>query len=300
MASNLISTLLNPLNWIKAYRFSKSQKTFDKSSFDLELYLYSKILKNNMLHYGYFNDPERKPEEISIVEMENAQLRYAEVIMEYLTWHDKAVLDVGCGMGGLSKMLHEKKFNVTSITPNKNQIDFIHTNLKYLKTYHGKFETYETDAECGTIINSESLQYIDLDIAFTKVESMLVEKGRWIITDYFRLTDQGINTSSHLWQDFLKKVEQGPWHMVEKRDITPNILPTLNYIYMYATRFLFPIKHFAYEKLRYKKPMLYAMTSGMRQKIDAKIDKEIAAIDPNKFISEKKYMLIVLEKNSKN
>ena len=47
-----ISIFLNPVNWFKAYQFHKENANYDKSSYDLELYLYSKILKNDMLHWG--------------------------------------------------------------------------------------------------------------------------------------------------------------------------------------------------------------------------------------------------------
>ena len=49
-------SFLNPFEWIRATKFVKQNSKFDKSTYDLELYLYSKILHNNMLHYGYFED----------------------------------------------------------------------------------------------------------------------------------------------------------------------------------------------------------------------------------------------------
>ena len=74
--------LLNPAKWYKAYRFKKSQPAYSKANRDLELQLYGKMLKYDMLHYGYFDDPDVDPETISIKDVENAQKRYAEVIGE--------------------------------------------------------------------------------------------------------------------------------------------------------------------------------------------------------------------------
>ncbi len=69
-------------------------------------------------------------------------------------------------------------------------------------------------------------------------------------------------------------------------------------INMYATRFLFPLKHFAFEKLRFKRPKLFFMTQRLRDSVDQKIEKEMASIDFLKFQKEKKYMLFVLEKTN--
>ena len=59
---------------------------------------------------------------------------------------------------------------------------------------------------------------------------------------------------------------------------------------------MLPLKHFGYEKLRYKKPWLYYLAHELRDHIDNKIIREAAAIDPSKFMEEKKYMFFVLEK----
>lgn len=295
--SNL-SPFFNPVQWVKAYRFHKQNSKFDKSSYDLELYLYSKILTNNMLHYGYFDDVDVKPETISFKQIEDAQVRYAENIINQIKDQNNPVLDVGCGMGGLGEMMHKTGLkNIEVLTPNKNQIEFIKKTYPYLTTHNCKFEDYPAnDNKFGTVINSESLQYIKLDDAFDKVNKVLLPDGRWIIVDYFRLNTDGICKSAHMLDTFKAKVKEHGWQIVYEQDITLNVLPTLKYAYMYVERFLMPIKHFALEKLRYKKGWLYYLTGNFRDKIDSKIVKESASIDPQKFINEKKYILFVLER----
>ena len=58
-----------------------------------------------MLHYGYFPDPTIKPEEISIKNIEDAQVLYSQKIINQIKHTKDAILDVGCGMGGLAKIL---------------------------------------------------------------------------------------------------------------------------------------------------------------------------------------------------
>jgi hypothetical protein len=68
---------INPVSLIKAYRFHKKTGRYNKTRNDLELKLYSRILNNDMLHYGYFDDVDIAPEFIGIGHVEQAQNRYA-------------------------------------------------------------------------------------------------------------------------------------------------------------------------------------------------------------------------------
>ena len=295
--SNL-TPFFNPIAWIRAYQFRKRNGKFDKSSYDLELYLYSKILKNNMLHYGYFDDVAVTPETISLQQVEEAQQKYASNIIEQIADKNSHILDVGCGMGGLGAMMYESGCkNIELLTPNKNQIDFINKTYPQFTTHRCKFEQYPaTEKKFGTVINSESLQYIKLEDAFSQLDKILLPDGRWIIVDYFRLHDSGISKSAHLLNDFKASITANNWQIVYEKDITLHVLPTLKFAYMYIERFLLPLKHFGYEKLRFKKPALYYLSQKVRDSVDKKIAKEGASIDPEKFIKEKKYLLFVLEK----
>jgi len=293
---SLLYKLLNPIQWFKAYRFHQQNAKFDKSTYDLELYLYSKILKNDMLHYGYFEDTAVKPESISLQLLEDAQIRYAQNIIDQIKDNKNLILDVGCGMGGLASMMMDKRLSVEVLTPNKNQIDHISQKYPQLKRYHCKFEALETTSNYGTIINSESLQYIALDDAFALTEKMLLPGGRWIIVDYFRTKDSGINKSGHLLDTFYHKCQTNHWSIAYELDITRNVVPTIAFVNMYAERFLEPLKHFAFEKLRYKKAWIFYLVKDAMQSIDAKIKKERASIDPVMFVNEKKYILFVLER----
>lgn len=96
--------------------------------------------------------------------------------------------------------------------------------------------------------------------------------------------------------DFIETVEKSNWKIVYQKDITPNILPMLRFLRLYVDRFIFPIKNFAFDKLRYKQGFLYHLTQELRDGMDYKITKEVASIDPEKFENEKKYMIFVLER----
>ena len=59
--NSLIKKIINPIQLIKAYRFHKNQKKHVKSSQDLELKLYSKIIKTDMLHESFWSSVKRNP-----------------------------------------------------------------------------------------------------------------------------------------------------------------------------------------------------------------------------------------------
>jgi MPBQ/MSBQ methyltransferase len=293
----IVKKLLNPVNWVKAYSFNKKNKKYDRSTYDLELHLYSQMLRNDMLHLGYFEDVNTTPESISIDQIEASQITYANKIIEQIVLCNKPILDVGCGMGGLATKLLEKDLTLEVLTPNKKQIEYINKEHPKLIAHNVKFEDLKSSNTFGTIINSESLQYIRLDDAFDKIDTLLDSDGRWIVVDFFRLSDNSKDKSGHLLQDFTKLVSDRGYKIVHEQDITPNVIPMLKYIDMYVTRILLPLQHYGYEKLRFKKGWLYFLTKELRENIDKKIEKERASIQPEMFFKEKKYLLYVLKKN---
>ena len=292
----LIKKLINPIELIKAYQFHKKQKKHIKSSQDLELMLYSKIIKTDMLHYGYFDDINIKPDSISIRDLEIAQMNYVDIIIEQILNKNDNILDVGCGMGGLSKILFDNNLKIQALTPDNNQKEYIKSKYPNLILHHMKFENFKSKEKFGTIINSESLQYIDLDTAFELMSNLLIDNGRWIITDYFRNNNEGINSSGHLHEDFLENINNKGWKIVYKKDMTLNALPTLKFAITFIDRFLSPLALFINEKIKYKQGWLHYLTKELRIKFSDKSKKELAALDPDKFIKEKKYMIYVLER----
>ncbi len=290
----LITPFLNPIQWFKAGSFARKNRKADKVNYDLELYLYSKVLTNNMLHYGYFEDVDVDPKSISFQDFEDAQKQYWENIIALVEDKDKAILDVGCGLGGLSQMLNSRGYPVESLTPNLNQIEYIKQHYPELTTHHSNYEHYEAGKRYGTIINSESLQYVfPLEAAFNKTEELIAPGGNWIICDYFSLGD---TKKPHNLKNFHETAEQYGWDLEYEQDITPNILPTLSFVTMYANRFIFPLKHYGYEKLKHKRPRLYYLTQRIRDYIDGKLEKEVGKVRPETFQEKKKYVLLKLKK----
>ena len=139
---NTLRTFLNPLKWIAAIKHHKKQKVYRRSEHDLELKLYNKILVNDMLHWGYFDNPQIAPEEISLNVFSRAQHRYAENIADLIDSKDQPVLDVGCGMGGMADMLLEKGFVIELLTPNNSQKQYLKGKYSDIPFHHCKYEEF--------------------------------------------------------------------------------------------------------------------------------------------------------------
>ncbi len=295
--NSVIKNFLNPVKIIKALCFQNKQKKYRRSVSDLELMLYSNISKNDMLHYGYFENTEIAPEDISISDIEKAQIRYTENIVNKIVNKNELILDVGCGMGGLAAILIQQGYNVEVLTPNIKQIEYIKNKYKNLTYHNVKYEDLNVDKKYGTVITSESLRYIDLDKAFSKTEDILSSKGRWIISDFFDIGNNILKKSHHTWAEFSNNIKEHRLEIIDQQDITKNILPFFKFFNLCVTRFAFPIIDYLENKLLIKKAWLYYLTSDFRASLRKKVLKETASIDPERFINENKYMLVVLKKN---
>lgn len=250
-----------------------------------------------MLHYGYFEDTETMPEDIAINDFENAQAKYCEILLNKITNKDEPILDVGCGMGGLAAFLTQHGCTVDVLTPNEKQIEYIrnkHGNLLY---YDTKYEDLVCDRKYGTVINAESLCYINLEKAFLKTEALLNPEGQWIISDFFSGNNDRTGKKQGIsWDGFLLKVKEHNLELVSQQDITGNILPLLKLLDLYVKRLANPLVDYLENKLLGKRPWLYYITAEYRVSAKKKMEKETAKIDPEKFIKDQRYMLVVLKK----
>ena len=89
---------------------------------------------------------------------------------------------------------------------------------------------------------------------------------------------------------FKEKAKKYNWEIIYENDITKNALPTLNFAINFIERFVKPFATFTKNKLKYKYPWIYYLTKHFEKNIKTKSDIQLAALDPQKFISEKKYL----------
>jgi len=298
MTKSIIKRFLFPKHLFKVISLQRKKKKGDRAYDDAQLKLYGQMLPSGFLHYGYFKDAAIKPEDISLNMLEQAQFDYALKLADLIVDKKSPVLDIGCGMGGLVSVLQLRKLNPIALSPDRNQIAYINKQYPGVKTFECKFEDMPTsgyEQQFGTLITSESLQYLKLDKALPLMNQILKPGGRWIASDYFRI-GEATEKSGHNWENFEKHIKDFGFSITYQEDITPHILPTIAYAHMWGRRIALPLKDYIFSKLKTKQPGIhYAMEEAI-DSINASIDLNMETVNPATFAKEKKYMLLVMER----
>lgn len=297
MLKPLLKKMISPAALLQARKASKNRKKPHRSALDPQLKLYDQILNTDFLHYGYFDDPETAASKISLDDIRQAQVRYAELILEQIKTTNGNVLDIGCGMGGLIRMLLEQNHTVMGVTPDVHQINYISQKYPAAAVLRAKFQNFPVNdhlTKFDTVIHSESLQYMGLNAAIDNVKKIMKPAGRWIVVDYFRL-GKAHEKSGHQWDDFLEHLEKNNLKIVYEYDITPHIKPTLAFVYMWGEQIGKPIFEFLVEKLKVKHPGKHHLLMDLIATLEQKMEKNLKIVDPVTFSDDKKYILLSIE-----
>ena len=295
------------VRWMRRRRTHQRVPTVHANA---QLLLYNRMLPGDFLHYGYFDDPEAPPETISFDAIRRAQHRYAEKLLERIDRPEQAVLDAGCGMGGMLGLLRAAGHEVTGLTPDRFQVEHIGRNYPGIPVLHCRFEDLLADrlrdrfrAHFGTVIHSESIQYMQPDGVFAVMREILAPGGTWIVADYFRRGDGGDSPRAGVrersgWRlgRFRRLLADNGFEIADEADITANVLPTLGFAHLLATRIGLPGIDFARDKLRAKSPAVHYVVANVAERVRDAALRGAAVIDPAGFAARKRYMLMTLRR----
>lgn len=301
VARSIAGRVFHPGHLVRAVKLQRGRKKNKRAYDDAQLATLARILPGGFLHYGYFDDPDRAPEEISLNDLARAQKRYAELLIELADDKSSPVLDVGCGMGAMAGMLLERGYSPVALTPDRLQAEHVRRTYRDVPLIQSKFEDLpnpdEHAAKYGTVFTSESLQYLKLDRALPLMEKILKPGGRWIACDYFRI-GAAHEKSGHNWEEFRDRLDKAGWDITYERDITPHILPTLRFANMWASDFGIPMMQFGLLKLQKKQPGVHYVLSDVMKMIDNVIEVNLKTINPSLFAAAKKYMLLSMRRKA--
>ena len=297
VAKSIAGRLFHPCNWKPFARCFRRSENGQKSADDASLKLYGQILPGGFLNYGYSENPAVTPGTTTIDSIQNAQICYGERLADLVKDKESRVLDAGCGLGGLVGLLLKRGLFPTALTPNRTQIRRVRDVFPAVPMIEGRLEKIplpEFHHAFGTVITSESFQYMNLPVALDVIKQVLKPGGRWILCDYFR-TSAGARASGHLWTDFTAAIEARGWHIVSQQDITANVLPSIAFAHMFGQRFGLPAAQFATDRLERKRPALHFLLQDVIGKLRGNLQSQLDVVDPVIFAREKKYMTLVIE-----
>lgn len=284
------------VGWLRRRRRHRRTPTVEGNA---QLLLYSRILPGGFLHYGYFDDPDTAPEEISFDSLARAQRRYAELLAELAGPPGRPVLDAGSGMGGMLGLLRSAGHDVTGLTPDRFQVAHIRSAYPDVPLLHCKFEEMpvsENRGRFGAVLHAESVQYMVPEQVFPVVDAVLARGGRWIVADYFR---RGVDGERSGWRlpEFRRRARDAGFRVARERDITPHVAPTLGFAHLLASRLGLPAFDFARDKLRAKRPGASYVLEEAAAEGRAALIRSLAVLDPVEFAARKRYLIMVLRRN---
>ena len=295
---SILGRILLPRNWSPLWQLLRRPKVRGKSADDAQLKLYGQLLPSGFLNYGYSQNPSLPPERMCLQDIEDAQRRYGERLADLVVDRENRILDSGCGMGGLTGLLLQRGLKPIALTPNRTQIKNVRTVYPTVPLIEGKLEQIplpEYRHAFGTVITSESFQYVNLAQGLAVMEQILRPGGRWILCDYFR-TETSSHRSGHGWNEFTAALQQNSLRITFQEDITENVLPTIAFVHMWAQRVGLPVAQFATERLERKRPALHYILQDLITKGREQIQGQLDIVDPVIFARDKKYLTLVIER----
>ena len=211
---------------------------------DLELFFCTEILKLNSLHYGYWEESEKPTEggnKLTLECLREGQQKYTDILIEAIPKNVKRILDVGCGIGDVSRALVKSEYDVTAISPDSNHAKYFEDRLSKLTFLQTKFEDLNIDNKFDLILMSESQNYFPTEIGFRQCTSFLFPKGYLLVSGMFKKdSNSKITEVPNTIEDYARTADKHGLVLIENIDITQNILPTINLAYESIERYVEP------------------------------------------------------------
>ena len=202
---------------------------------DLELFFCTEILKLTSLHYGYWEESEKlkeKSTKLTLDCLRDAQQKYTDVLIDAIPKNVKSILDVGCGIGDVSRSLSKLEYDVTAISPDSNHAQYFENHLSRLTFLQTKFEDLHIDDKFDLILMSESQNYFPTQVGFRQCNTLLSPEGYLLVSGMFRKDiDSEFTEVPNTIENYAKTAEKHGLSLIENVDITQNILPTIDFIH---------------------------------------------------------------------
>jgi SAM-dependent methyltransferase len=176
------------------------------------------------LHFGLFKDEH--PHLLKGLHL--AQEEYTRTLVDLIPPGVRTVLDVGCGIGGTSKVVASRGLHVEGLSPDPYHGEQFQITCGPDVPFHlCKFETLKTDKTYDCLLFGESAQYIDKQAFFPKCVELTHPGSCLVIAELFQVEPSEGNRKCFSEEDFAAGAEKAGFKQDYRRDITKEVLPTL-------------------------------------------------------------------------
>ncbi len=189
----------------------------------------TEVMKLKSLHYGYWDDPNQ--EDIDLEVVKDAQHQYTVRLHELIPEGVSSVLDVGCGIGDNARYLASKGLSVTALSPDDNHGKFFDPSIDNPHFIQSTIEALEIEGQTfDMVLMSESQNYFGIHDGLRQVKRYLKPGGYLFISGNFLQTNSTeVYDTIHKESDYIAAAKEYGLEVVNRVDITQNVLPTLNY-----------------------------------------------------------------------
>ena len=269
---------------------------------DNVLKLYSEAIQSSFLHYGFWDDPVSvEIESLTLQDLKDAQFRYIKHLSSFIPKNVHSIIDVGCGIGGNTKFLIKRGYDVEALSPDNYQKSIIHKKFDHkIKFHHCKFENFVPKKQFDLVLQSESACYIEIDKGFKKAREVINKDGYLLASDYFiHFQDSSKSPhlkSSHNLEKYLSLAITNGFKLIKEYDQTENTIITLDYAKFFIDRFIDPTIDYGIYSAQKSFPILSSLISKIVSKKWEEKKKQLDLIDSSLFQKYRKYMIYLFKK----
>lgn len=188
---------------------------------DLELFLYTEVLKLKSLHFGYWTNGQAP----TLQNLPAAQAEYTRTMIEMIPGGVETVLDVGCGAGDNARALAADGYKVTAISPDAQHGKFVEgtPGITFIRT---GIEDFQTEQTFDLILMSECQNYFDREVALEKCALLTSQGGYLLISGIFRRENTVELEEIYVGTEYVAGAKEAGFDLLQHIDITAETAPT--------------------------------------------------------------------------
>jgi len=277
-----------------------SRQKFDSKEVGLEigLVIFRYFLKSEYLHYGLFTNGLKG----DIANLAQAQINYAEHLLERVPDDVETILDVGCGSGKMAQTLIERGFRVDCVSPSILLAERARTLVgDDCEIFQCGFEDLQTDKRYDLIMFSESFQYIPVETALENALRFANPRGYVLVSDYFRTDAPGecLLGGGHSFATWEEQLRKYPLDVLSEQDLTELAAPTVDVINSFSQELLHPVWKLSFVLVENKYPLVARFLKWKFRKKIAKLEKKhfTGGRTAEVFKKHKQYMFYLFQKS---